>query len=203
MSLAAFASFALSEAPPQAQPPAPPPADPVTERFDAMQREIEALREKTARQDDQIERLTEAAGEMRFVGRQRGDEIDGRGRILATGGNRTEERRPHATHLTNDGGPVDRERRETDAKERHLRIFDPVAGQVADDSGVRDHTAVNQGEEGEGDRAAPEQGRPQERRRQAVEIRHQRLPPEARTRVADDVTAARSIVSIGTSCPTD
>ncbi len=76
MSLAAFASFALFAAPPQAQPPAPPPADPVTERFDAMQREIEALREKTARQDDQIERL-KAENDEKWLTEQRAAQIRG------------------------------------------------------------------------------------------------------------------------------
>jgi hypothetical protein len=76
MSLAAFASFALSEAPPQAKTPAPPPADPVTERFDAMQRDIEALREKTARQDDQIERL-KAENDEKWLTEQRAAQIRG------------------------------------------------------------------------------------------------------------------------------
>ena len=123
---------------------------------------------------DEIERLAAPANEVSVVFGLRELRLEP-GRLiglLAAGRDRVEERIIDVSGLTADIEPLERQRRETDGEHHRLDVFDPVAGEIADRAGMLDHTAMNEGEEAEGERSAPEERRADETRGERLQVRH-------------------------------
>ena len=106
----------------------------------------------------EIDRVPQPPRQVVGSGRQLRRQVSRHGGILATRGDRAEDARIEPPALAHHVDAPDREGRQADEEQRHLRILDPVAGQVADHERVGHDAGVDQREEGEGESAAPEQG---------------------------------------------
>ena len=116
--------------------------------------------------DDQIERFMDPAREV-AIGTHLDDLRLEAGRLvglLATGGDRLEERLADLRRLMADIEPLQHQRRQPDGKHHRLDILDPVAGEVADRAGMPDHAAMDEGKKAKGNGAAPEERRADETR---------------------------------------
>ena len=155
--------------------------------------------------DHEIEGLTEPGREVatgRILGRQLLQQRGRLGGILSARGYRGQGRRAERSPLPGNVASLDRQRRQSDAEHRHFDVLDPVPGEVADHGRVGDDAAVNEREEGEGQRAAPQQGRAEQGRGQAVHVHHGMIPPATGQRRELTRRNAASAI-IGSPCPGD
>ena len=154
----------------------------------------------------QIERFPQAAGEV-VVGfcvlaktLQQQPRLS---RLLAPLWNGGEQFLVDNRFLPHDFAPLQKQRREPDAEHPCFDILDPVANQIAEDGGVGDNSRLNQREEAESNRRAPEQRRTEQGPRKRFEVRH---PHTSEANWFDAFLALpveRNSPSIGKVCPTD